>query len=122
MNLQTEEQRAYPTPNQPAVAALVLPGDGGASDRAEHARFDGATAARAARLKAAEDKKNEQVKRIFIKAMPGWLRSELMEPPATPVTDLCTTPRQQMAIRACVERKTTLKMGSLKSTTQFLRT
>ena len=32
--------------------------------------------------------------------MPGWLRSKLMEqPPATLVTDLCTTARQQMTIR-----------------------
>ena len=100
VNLQTKDQRAYPTPNLPAVAALALPGDGGAGDRAEHARFDGETAARAARLQAAEDNKNEQVKRIFIKAMPGWLRSKLMEqPPATLVTDLCTTARQQMTIR-----------------------
>ena len=40
------------------------------------------------------------MKRIFIKAMPGWLRSKLMEqPPATLVTDLCTTARQRMTIR-----------------------
>ena len=32
-NLQTKAQRAYPTPNLPAVAALALP-DGGAGDRA----------------------------------------------------------------------------------------
>ena len=32
--------------------------------------------------------------------MHGGLRSKLMqEPPATPVTDLCTTARQQMTIR-----------------------
>ena len=100
VNLQTKAQRAYPTPNLPAVAVLALPGDGGAGDRAEHARFDGETGARDARLQAAEDNKNEQVKRIFIKAMPGWLRSKLMEqPPATLVTDLCTTARQQMTIR-----------------------
>ena len=59
VNLQTKAQRAYPTPNLAAVAALA---DGGAGDRAEHARFDGETAARAARLQAAEDNKNEQVK------------------------------------------------------------
>ena len=77
VNLQTKAQRAYPTANRPGVAALALPGDGRAGDRAEHACFGGETAARAARLKAAEDK-NEQVKQIFIKVMPGWLRSKLM--------------------------------------------
>ena len=74
VNLQTKAQHAYPTPNLPAVAALALPGDGGAGDRAEHTHFDGETAARAARLQAAEDNRNEQVKRIFAKGMPGWLR------------------------------------------------
>ena len=87
-------------PNLPAVASLALPGDGGAGDRAEPASFDGETVARAARLQAAEDNKNEQVKRIFIEAMLEWLRSKLMEqPPATLVTDLCTTARQQMTNR-----------------------
>ena len=82
-------------PNLPAVAALALPRDGGAGDRAEQARFDGETAARAARLHAAGENKNEQVKRIFIKAMPRLME----QPPATPVTDLCTTAGQQMTIR-----------------------
>ena len=100
VNLQTKAQRAYPTPDLPPVATLALPGDGGAGDAAEQTRFDGETAARATRLQAAEDNKNEQVKRIFIKAMPGWLRSKIMEqPPATPVEDLCTLARRQMTIR-----------------------
>ena len=100
VNLQTRAQRAYPTPKLPVVAALALPGDGGAGDRAEHARFDGETAARAARLQAVEDNKNKQVKRIFIKAMLGWLRSKFMKQlPATLDTDLCTTALQQMTIR-----------------------
>ena len=81
----------------PAVAALVLTGDGGAGDRAEHAFFDGETTARVARLQVAEDNKNEQVKRVFSKAKPGWLRSKLIK--ATKITDLCTTARQQMTIR-----------------------
>ena len=52
-------------PNLPAVAALALPRDGGAGDRAEHARFDRETATRAARLQAAKNNKNEQVKANF---------------------------------------------------------
>ena len=88
VNLQTKAQQAYQTPALPPVAVLALPGDGGAGDRAEHTRFDGETAARAARLQAAEDHKDEQVKRMFIKAMPDWLWSKIMEqPPATPVED-----------------------------------
>ena len=52
----------------PSVATLALPGDGGAGDRAEHARFNGETAAGAARLKAAE-----------VKKMDRW-SEELLEP------------------------------------------
>ena len=81
---------------------MNLAGCGGDVGReaAEQTRFDGETAARAARLQAAENFKEEQIKRIFIKAMPGWLRSKIMEqPPNTPVRDLCTFARQQMTIR-----------------------
>ena len=100
VTLQTKAQRAYPTPDLPKVAPLALAGLDPAPAAAEQTRFDSETATRAARLQAAEDHKNEQVKRIFIKAMPGWLRSKIMEqPPATPVQDLCTFARQQMTIR-----------------------
>ena len=100
VTLQTKAQRAYPVPDLPAVAPFALAGLDPGPASAEQTRFDSETATRAARLQAAEDHKNEQVKRIFIKAMPGWLRSKIMEqPPTTPVQDLCTFARQQMTIR-----------------------
>ena len=60
VNLQTKAQRAYPTPILPAVQVLALPGDAGPLDAAEQTRFDGETAARAARLQAAEANKNSK--------------------------------------------------------------
>ena len=95
VTLQTAAQRAYPPPNLPAVAPLA-----NGADAAEQARFARETAARQERINAEEEFKNEQVKRIFQKAMPGWLRSKMMEqPPNTTVQELCTLARQQMTIR-----------------------
>ena len=95
VTLQTAAQRAYPPPNLPAVAPLA-----NGADEAEQARFARETAARQERINAEEEFKNEQVKRIFQKAMPGWLRSKMMEqPPNTTVQELCTLARQQMTIR-----------------------
>ena len=97
VTIQTKAIRAYPTPVLPAVAPI----DPGAADAAaEQTRFDSETTQRAERLQASEDFKNAQVKRIFQKAMPGWLRSKLMEqPPNATVQELCTLARQQMTIR-----------------------
>ena len=100
VSLQTKAQRAYPTPDLLEVAPLAIAGLDPGPAAAEQTRFDSETATRAARLQAAEDFKNEQIKRIFTKAMPGWLRCKIMEQPAnTPVQDLCTFARQQMTIR-----------------------
>ena len=100
VTLQAKGQRAYPAPNLPEVAPLRLAGLDPGPAAAEQTRFDSETAARAERLQAAEDYKNEQVKRIFVKAMPGWLRSKIMEQPANAtVQELCTLARQQMTIR-----------------------
>ena len=97
VTIQTKAIRAYPTPVLPAVAPLK---PGAADPAVEQTRFDSETAQRAERLQASEDFKNAQVKRIFQKAMPGWLRSKLMEqPPNTTVQELCTLARQQMTIR-----------------------
>ena len=97
VTIQTKAIRAYPTPVLPAVDPI----DAAAADPVvERTRFDTETAQRAERLQAADDFKNAQVKRIFQKAMPGWLRSKLMEqPPHATVQELCTLARQQMTIR-----------------------
>ena len=100
VSLQTKALGADPGPNLPAVAPLILAELGAAPAAAEQTGFDRETATRDARLQGAEDFKNELSNRIFIKAMPGWLRSKIMGQPAnTPVHDLCTFARQQMAIR-----------------------
>ena len=69
VTLQTKAVRAYPPPDLPAVVPLNLAAMGGdaAREAAEQTRFDGETAARAARIQSAEDFKNEQVKSILSK-------------------------------------------------------
>ena len=99
VNLTKKAQRAYPTPDLPAVspldAALV-----GAAAEADAARFHGETAQRQERLDAENDHRNNQIKRLFIKGMPNWLRSKMMEQPAaTTVQELCNLARKQMTIR-----------------------
>ena len=97
--LQTKGKRAYPAPNLPEVAPLRLAGLDPGAAAAEQTRFDSEMAARAERLQAAEDYKNE-VKRIFVKAMPGLLCSKVMEQPVNATfQELCTLARQQMTIR-----------------------
>ena len=90
-------QRAYPTPDLHAVEPI----DAGAADEViEASRFNRETGQRQERLDAANDNRNEQIKRLFIKGMPGWLRSKLLEqPPAATVQELCSLARKQMTIR-----------------------
>ena len=97
VKVQQSAMRAYPTPTPPAVAPI----NAAAPDAVvEQTRFDRETATRATTIRTADENRNEQVKRIFIKSMPGWLRSKLMEqPPATPVQDLCTLARKLITIR-----------------------
>ena len=99
VNLTKKAQRAYPTPDLPAVAAI----DGtlaGTALVADTARFHRETAQRQERLDAENDNRNNQIKRLFIKGMPNWLRSKMMEQPAaTTVQELCNLARKQMTIR-----------------------
>ena len=97
VNLQRKAIRAYTTPNLSAVAPI----DPGAPDAAiEGARFARETAHRQERIDVVTDHRNEHVKPLFIKAMPGWLRSKLMaQPTATPADDLCNLSRRQMTTR-----------------------
>ncbi|XP_063727164.1 uncharacterized protein LOC134854735 [Symsagittifera roscoffensis] len=99
VNLTKKAQRAYPTPDLPAVAPI----DGALADAAaaaDTARFHRETAQRQERLDAENDHRNNQIKRLFIKGMPNWLRSKMMEQPAaTTVQELCNLARKQMTIR-----------------------
>ena len=99
VNLTKKAQRAYPTPDLSAVAPI----DGtlaGAAAVADTARFHRETAQRQERLDAENDNRNNQIKRLFIKGMPNWLRSKMMEQPAArAVQELCNLARKQMTIR-----------------------
>ena len=94
--LQTKATKAYPDPDPPAVAPI----DPHAADRAvEQTRFDQDTARRAEIIRSAQEARSVQIRRQFIKNMPGWLRAKLLElPENTSVEDLCTFARKQLSI------------------------
>ena len=99
VNLTNKAQRAYPTPDLPAVDPIDVALNG-APLVADTARFHRETAQRQERIDAVNDNRNEQIKRLFIKGMPNWLRSKLMEQPqATTVQELCNLTKKQIMIR-----------------------
>ena len=77
VTLQTKATKAYPDPDPPAVAPI----DPHAADAAvEQTRFDQDTA-RCAEIIRSAQARSVQIRRQFIKNMPGWLRAELLEQP-----------------------------------------
>ena len=104
VKLRTEANKAYPAPEIVVVAA------GGGDDEAR--RFERETAARDSALQMSENRKNEQIKRFFIKSMPNWLKPKLLERPDTDTIDqLCTLASQQIAIREMCKREEYLDDG-----------
>ena len=98
VNLTNKSQRAYPTPNLPAVDPIDVALNG-APLVVDTARFHRETAQRQERIDALNDNRNEQIRRMFIKGMPNWLQSKLMEQPqATTVQELCKLTRKQIMI------------------------
>ena len=96
--MRTEANKAYPAPK--IVVLLAGAGD------PEARRFERETAARDAALETSENRKNEQIKRFFIKSMPNWLKPKLLERPDTDTVDqLCTLESQQFAIREMCYRE-----------------
>ena len=68
ITLQTKAMKAYPEPNLPAVAPI----DGYAPDAAvEQSQFDQETARRAEIIGSAQEARSLQIRRQFIKNMPG---------------------------------------------------
>ena len=64
------------------------------------------TAARDSALQMSENRKNEQIKRFFIKSMPNWPRPKLLERPDTDTIDqLCILASQQIAIKEICNRE-----------------
>ena len=96
VTLQTKALKAYPDPNPPAVAPI----DGAAPDAAvEQTRFDQDTARHAEIIRSAQEASSNQIRRQFIKNMPGWLHAKLLEQPEnTTVDDLCIFARKQLSI------------------------
>ena len=97
VQLQALAKKVYPTPVIPTVAPIDVHA---ADAAAEAARFATKTATNVTTLAEAETFKNNQIHRVFIKAMPGWLRSKSMERPAIDtIHDLCTFASRQITIR-----------------------
>ena len=96
VTLQTKALKAYPEPTLVPVAPI----DGAAPDAAvEQTRFDQETARNAEQLRSAQEARSIQIRRQFIKNMPGWLRAKLLEQPeTTSVEDLCIFARKQLTI------------------------
>ena len=69
VKLRTEANKACPAPE-----IVVAPA--GVSDE-EARRFEREIAARDSALQMSENRKNEQIKRFFIKSMPNWLKPKL---------------------------------------------
>ena len=88
--------KAYPDPDPPAVAPIVAL----AADAViERTRFDQETASRAEIISSAQEERSVQIRRQFIKNMPGWLRAKLLEQPEnTSVEDLCVFAQNQLSI------------------------
>ena len=96
VTLQTKALKAYPDPTLVPIAPI----DGAAPDAAvEQTRFDQETARNAEQLRSAQEARSIQIRRQFIKNMPGWLRAKLLEQPeTTSVEDLCIFARKQLTI------------------------
>ena len=99
VSLTNKAQRAYPTPDLPAVDPIDVALNG-APLVSDTAIFHRETAQRQERIDAVNDNGNEQIRRLFIKGMPNWLRSKLMEQPqAITVQELCHLTKKQIMIR-----------------------
>ena len=104
VKLRTEANKAYPAPE-----SVVAPA--GVGDE-EARRFERETAARDSALQMSENRKNEQIKRSFIKSMPNCLKPKMLERPDTDTIDqLCTLDSQQIAIREMCNREEYLDDG-----------
>ena len=95
VTLQNKAVRAYPDPTPNPVAAA----DPALDAALERARIARENAANAQNLLFAQTERDNQVKRLFVKGMPSWLRAKLLEKPDTDtVDDLCLFARRQLTI------------------------
>ena len=102
VTLQTEATKAYPDRDPPAVAPIDPHTADAVVDRI---RFDQETARCAEIIRSAQEARSVQIRRQFIKNMPGWLRAKLLEQPEnTKVEDLCIFARKQLSIHNLCKR------------------
>ena len=96
VTLQTKATKAYPDPDRPAVAPI----DPHSADAAvEQTWFDQDTARRAEIMRSAQLARSVQIRRQFIKNMPGWLRAKSFEQHEnTTVENVCIFARKQLSI------------------------
>ena len=96
VTLQTKATEGYLDPDPPAVAPI----DPHSADAAvEPTRFDQDAARRTEIVRSAQEARSVQIRRQFIKNMPGWLRAKSPEQPEnTTVEDLCIFARKQLPI------------------------
>ena len=89
--------KAYPDPNPPAVAPI----DAAAPEATvEQKRFYQETAHSAKIIRSDRENRALQIRRQFIKNIPGWLRAKLLEQlENTAVDDLCNFARKQLSKR-----------------------
>ena len=98
VKLRTEANKAYPEPE-----IVVAPAGAG---NLKARRFEKQTAARDSAIQMSENRRNEQIKRFFIKSMPNWLKPKLLERADTGTfNQFCTLASQQIAIREMCKRE-----------------
>ena len=110
LSLTKTAQRAYPTPDLPAVPSI----DAAADTAVEAARFYKETDRRQERLDAVNDHRNDQAKRLFLKRMPRWLRSKRNFGSRRLLQDLRSKARKQKTISEMCPKKSTRRTASMK--------
>ena len=102
VTLRTKATRAYPDLDPPAAAPI---GPHAADAAFEQTRFDQDTPRRAEIILSAQEARSVQIRRQFIKNMPGWLRAKLLEQPEnTTVENLCNFVRKKLPIHNLCKR------------------
>ena len=95
VKIQNLAKLAYPEAVNPAVA----PVDPALDAAAENARVEQANRENEERTRFHQRERQRQVRRLFIRSMPNWLRIKLLEKPEdTTVEDLCTQARKTLIL------------------------
>ena len=120
VQLRALAKKAFPTPVIPAFAFFIgVPAD----TAVEAARSARETATYATALVEIETFKNNQIRRVIIKPMHGWLRSKLMERPIRDtIHGSCTFAIRQLTNRHMCRKEVYLEDGYNEIENQFTET